>query len=521
MPNATINIHVDASFLTTSGGGKNVVTEFSARPDDNIGERNIVAVYTVEAGYNTTIDADVEYTTSTTTSGFTSTALTFELNTVSSGIVVSLVDYSIPITTYFSGSQNVIHEYFRKDTKTSGVQFVPVTSVMGQAISGFYAILHSFYNFGSVASLKDLDALYTAGNDYDYSDPESYYVIHTTRDLTTFYRASSTVSGAIMALVDSRFAGYVLDFKPYDMSYYFHVCTGDYAISDAYNFEASSISGGVDGIRFGLLCAVSGTKYIPFVSHCGLETEPYYNFDIISELGRISYLYFEPTCGVSGVSGFHFDVDLLSLKISNFSLTEGEFINADGTICVDITDDEYSVVTSGTYFIINGTVASGIFSPITDGYRMCYDPVDDFVSIIGSTQFRVHAQNSNNDVLEQDFYLTSGYIVEYKNQEFPEDKFGFGKQVTVRISAENFASCPGFDADSHYFETRPHYLSDLGARIVVIPIDSRELPASITPDTELIFLYGKTFRVEITAKDFAGNEMEPYIFEFRIEDKPE
>jgi hypothetical protein len=27
-------------------------------------------------------------------------------------------------------------------------------------------------------------------------------------------------------------------------------------------------------------------------------------------------------------------------------------------------------------------------------------------------------------------------------------------------------------------------------------------------------------KVEIRAKDYAGNEMEPFIFEFRIEDKP-
>jgi len=46
------------------------------------------------------------------------------------------------------------------------------------------------------------------------------------------------------------------------------------------------------------------------------------------------------------------------------------------------------------------------------------------------------------------------------------------------------------------------------------------LGASISPQSTAFF-YGKTFRVVLNARDFAGNRMEPYEFEFKIEDAPE
>jgi len=54
-----------------------------------------------------------------------------------------------------------------------------------------------------------------------------------------------------------------------------------------------------------------------------------------------------------------------------------------------------------------------------------------------------------------------------------------------------------------------------------VPLSESDLSASIIPQTDTIFFYGKVFTVEIRAKDFAGNKMTPYTFEFRIEDEPE
>jgi hypothetical protein len=149
---------------------------------------------------------------------------------------------------------------------------------------------------------------------------------------------------------------------------------------------------------------------------------------------------------------------------------------------------------------------------------MCYDPLDDFESFMGTTTVIVHGENDNGDSLEAGFYLTSGYIVEFKHIKNPYD---YNKQVVVRGTAENWASCPNTGTDAYWFTTVPKISRDLGATIVGVPFKTEDLGASITPTTDTIYFYGKTFRIEVRAKDLAGNVMEPYIFEFRIEDKPE
>ncbi len=91
----------------------------------------------------------------------------------------------------------------------------------------------------------------------------------------------------------------------------------------------------------------------------------------------------------------------------------------------------------------------------------------------------------------------------------------------MRGSAENLASCPNTGVDAYFFTTAPKFGKDLGATIVGQPWSEDNLSAEITPTTDTIYFYGKTFRIEIRAKDFAGNVMEPFTFEFKIEDEPE
>jgi hypothetical protein len=45
------------------------------------------------------------------------------------------------------------------------------------------------------------------------------------------------------------------------------------------------------------------------------------------------------------------------------------------------------------------------------------------------------------------------------------------------------------------------------------------MQAIIYPHSTAYF-YGKEFKVVVKAKDFAGNQMEPLILNYRIEDKP-
>jgi hypothetical protein len=161
-------------------------------------------------------------------------------------------------------------------------------------------------------------------------------------------------------------------------------------------------------------------------------------------------------------------------------------------------------------------------SGITDGLRVFYDPSNDFDTLEGPTVITAHGENNNGDVLEQDFNLTFGYIVEYENFERFGWYYGQGTQVVVRMSAENLATCPADTADAYWFETREMDRRELTAEIIgSYSWDASEnLSASIYPQSTAYF-YGKVFRVKLTAKDLAGNEMEPLEFEFKIEDKPE
>ena len=221
-----------------------------------------------------------------------------------------------------------------------------------------------------------------------------------------------------------------------------------------------------------------------------------------------------------------------SLEISNFNPTADGYISTELSVFVDLTDYAYDVLTSTSGTVCSGTSCLKVdgvyvpttFSGITNGYRMFYNPVDNFGSITGSTEFLVHAENSNGEVLERSYYLTTGYLVEYDNI----DKFGFnyglGEQVLVRMSAEDLATCTTFSADAYWFETEDYKERDLGASITGVPPEivsaQRDLSASVSPKS-LAYYYGKTFKVILTCRDFAGNVMEPYEFEFKIEDEPE
>jgi len=210
----------------------------------------------------------------------------------------------------------------------------------------------------------------------------------------------------------------------------------------------------------------------------------------------------------------------MSIQITNFSLSIGQWGYANSGVSVDITDLVHTVTTSGCYFEVGGTTVSSTLAVISDGYRMTYDPADDFASLLGPTEFKAHGSNDNGEFLYSNFYVTFGYIVEYVNQ--PQDgwDFGYNTEVVVRASAENASSCPVSNAEAFWFTTEDRTNRHLGASIVGVPAAvTEDLPASIYPQSTAFF-YGKTYKVVLRAKDFAGNEMEPFEFEFKTEDKP-
>lgn len=218
-------------------------------------------------------------------------------------------------------------------------------------------------------------------------------------------------------------------------------------------------------------------------------------------------------------------VGITSLNIRNFSLDVDQYTTASGKICVDLVDYDLKInTTSGTYFMADGTVVSGTFTPITvsgvttsgSAYRMCYDPINDFDSLIGPTKFTAHVTNSVGTVLEKDYYLTYGYKVEFDNEDRKYIDFGYQKKVIVRAVAENLASCTKESGYAYWFETKTQPHNDLSCSIRGTYIDG--LPASIYPQSTTYF-YGKTYELKVTARDFAGNEMEPFILVYTIENK--
>ena len=522
----SVNVYIESSFFSVVSGTQDVYTYFIAGLADNIGLRDTVGDYQATPGISGAIGYPLEVFTSYSgvlQDGYISTVQRYQINPSISGLAVALVDYAIPASTSgLARTENADLEYFTGITKVSGGLDARSKFTAGQLYDYADNIFSTYWTFEDELIERDYEADYTAGGEYSPllpGPPIDQVVTSGTDDFTQYFTVgAASNSGTIQEELEVFFAGYPLEFHPNKYTYRFDLVAGTEGDKLAAEWEAVVISGAVLDIPIDVTSTVTESGYYNFDSVAGIVDLASYSFEGEVVSGTISYFYGQSVCGVSGTGGYGFDVDLLSLKISNFSLDIDEYTFASGTICVDITDDVHNVTPSGSYFIIDGTVTSGTFTPIVDGYTMCFDSPVDFSDIIGSTTFTVHAENDNGDILEQDFYVTSGYVVEYDNR---TQDYGFGNQVVVRGTAENLASCPNTGADAYFFTTTPKIGFDLGASIVGQPWGEKNLSAEIVPTTDTIYFYGKIFRIEIRAKDFSGNVMEPFTFEFKIEDKPE
>jgi len=526
MPDTGIDIYIESSFFTVASGTQGIDVSFIAGQLDNIGGRDTVAEYQVESSISGAIGYPVEVFTSYSGAfqdGYSSTAQRYQASTSVSGMAVALIDYAIPVSTSgLSRTEDSNLEYFTGYTKISGALDARSKFTAGKLYAYSDNILNIYWVREDEIIEEDYEADYTAGGEYNPlipGPPIDQVITSGTGDFTQYFTVGAAAnSGTIQEDCEVFFAGYPMEFHPDKYTYRFDLIAGSEGDKQGAEWEAIVISGSVLDIPIDVTSTVVASGHYNFDLVGGLVDLASYSFEGEVISGTISYFNGQAICGVSGTSGYGFDIDLLSLKISNFSLDVNEYTAASGTICVDITDDVYNVSTSGSYFIIDETVTSGTFTPTPDGYTMCFDSPNDFSDIIGSTTFTVHAENDNGDILERDFYVTSGYVVEYDNR---AQDYGFGNQIVVQGTAENLVSCPNVGADAYFFTSVPKPGFDLGASIVGQPWGEKDLSAEITPTTDTIYFYGKTFRIEIRAKDFAGNVMEPFTFEFKIEDKPE
>ena len=201
----------------------------------------------------------------------------------------------------------------------------------------------------------------------------------------------------------------------------------------------------------------------------------------------------------------------MTILIDNFSMEVEEWLLVSDLVAfsADVVDLTYPISVSGTYFLHDGVEVFTIYSPISNGYTISYAPTS--VVSSGTITITVHAENNNSEVVEQDYYLLYGYHVEY------DDLVDWGPKSTVvtSVKVNNLAFCPNTVGEAAYFETRDLESYDLGASI--FGIESVDLGATVRTQSTA-FYYGQTYRITVSGvKDFSGNEMPVYEFEFMIE----
>lgn len=201
----------------------------------------------------------------------------------------------------------------------------------------------------------------------------------------------------------------------------------------------------------------------------------------------------------------------MTIVIDNFSIGVEDWIPvADlNYFAVDVVDAANGISTSGTYFVHDGQVVSTTHSGIPNGYRCYYTPSGVYSD--GTIDLTIHAENTVSGVEEQTFHLLYGY-----NLRFDEVvDWGPNTEVITTIIASNLAFCPNTEGESFYFQTKDLESVDLNA--IIYPIGSVDLGAVIYPQNTFFF-YDRTYTITVSGvRDYHGNEMEPYTFNFRVE----
>jgi 3D (Asp-Asp-Asp) domain-containing protein len=253
MADGTLNVHVESSFLTLSDGATDADIDYSVEEADNIGK------FTIPVGCELSITTSgiqyisTAYTTISGVDGFTSTAITYQHTntTTMSGVLTSVVEYGIPVSVSgLSDELDVDLNYFviTDADKLPGHRRMYVSSVMGEAYVYSDNIFTQYWTFSPTSGTLDYGTLYTAGGDYDPTDPLDYVIIYGTADYPAQFNLgdqSTLVSGSVRAFIDSFFAGYVYYFKPDELSYRFSATCGLENTVHGYNLDSTAISGAV------------------------------------------------------------------------------------------------------------------------------------------------------------------------------------------------------------------------------------------------------------------------------------
>lgn len=520
MPDITKNVWLDTTFNRKSILDKDVGVELQLSNSDNIGNYSIPVVYKAQESVLSEIDTVLSYFQEfNSVSGVINTPIgyhVFEPPKIN-GVIVSLVEFNNDYTTnsgildkpviYTTGYNKILGEFDKYVTFIGGRERLDFKTILANydTIIRKYEVMEWWANYTNFSG-----NLTTSGTPIVFYNSDLHYIAE-------YNGSHGTTSGMIGTDVDVSFAGWV------DFLLNCDIYSALEGFVPGYEYEVTTISGHI-GIHYmdlySTILTYSGIKYDMY---CALTEYVAFDTDITTISGRIGYIDEEIFSCAEVKEYITMDVELYSLYITNFFPGVGECGIASEYIYVDVMDSECPVSIDNTYFMVNDIRVAVTFYPIKNGYRMFYNPDDDFASIEGSTTFTVHAENECDKVLEQDFYLTSGYIVEYINRKELIDStdYGFSKKIVARVTAENYASCPQITSLAWDFESKTQPNNDLTASIVgkFHASEYSDMPAIIYPLSTAYF-YGKEFKVVVKAKDFAGNQMEPLILNYRIEDKP-
>ena len=524
MADATSTVWVDSTFIDTPSDTQgDVKVEVYAAEADNIGSYSVPVVFKTSEAIPTEDDMDVEYFLElTSVSGLINVAhsyFNYEPPKIE-GVYVSLVEYTASSDEERQdGYRDIVVHYHGGFPPVSGTLSKKVVFTAGKQVLKFDDVPAAYGTTTRVSGSYSYDVNYSnfSGNINNSGIAIPFYdsevdVIH------EYGGFSPMVSGASSQVVAITFAGWVYTALETD------IYSALLGYKHHYDFEVTSSGGGIDVNYLHVFSSTLTTSGVGFEIYCSLVDMAYADCEVETTNGRITYHRNDVYSTYEEKPALTMDIDLFSIKITNFSLDVEEYTDAGNYISVDVLDDECPVSVSGTYFMVDGVRVPVTLSGVQDGYRMYYNPEDNFSSIEGPTAFTAHVENECGKFLEQDFYLTFGYVVEYDNS--PGSRtgmdYGFKNKVAVRVTAENYASCPQVGSLAWDFESKQQFNNDLGASIVgrAFDTDISDLPAEIQPHSTAYF-YGKEFEVVVNAKDFAGNKMTPLILTYRIENKPE
>jgi len=519
---ATSDIYIDSSFLSPHvGEGNEVVIETDFERADNVGGRDLIVSLAYLVPQEVEQNITTLYSTAPTVSGVPLMYVVEyfrEQSLLDSSTAVGL-EYTTSSAS-LSGTTSAIIEYFNKHDYSLGDQIIYITFTSDSLLETTSSVSVGLKSILASSGTENVNMKYlnfTGAYDFIHGGvpiPSYSGIRYIYNDYET---EANTNSGILSNYIDVVFSGWVPGYLTADIySVLENIQQGN---NLNFYFESTCISGGLTGIRGDLFSTKLSLKnYFCDVLATSLSISSI-DTDVISILGHVPKLDFDVWSSVHKEAGLGIDVGLFSMYFDNFNVGVGEFIPASGTLCIDVHDALYPVVTSGTYFLVDDIPVACTYTALSDGYRMCYNSPDNFGSVSGPTKITARGQNSNGDVLTRDFYVTFGYVVGYDNSKVGGIDYGFENKIGVRVEASNLLECPIDTAFGFWFVSKNHVLSDLSASITALRSGSKgnsDLSTSIYPNSTAYF-YDKIFKMEVTVKDFNGNEMPPFILKFKVE----